>query len=246
MNEDINKAVEALQWKDAKQTMDLDKLAEIRINHQNDMAINSQKQRYEIINEANKQQNAIELEQQKKLLGNSAYNEGAPTGAEIATYNEKQDAAEQFDAEKENKVFAETQKITGSPNIPTAATVAEWEADPTDVDNRANLKAYKDAQAKVYAENTKAYVEANTAAVNADQYPIYWNQITPSMLESYEASLGGTKEKAYNSIIVEIASKRGFSEEQVHGFADTLPNVNKTQSIYQQLDDYVAKQPKTK
>jgi len=246
MNEDINKAVEALQWKDAKQTMDLDKLAEIRINHQNAMAINSQKQKYEIINEANKAQNAIDLEREKKLLGSSTYKAGAPTGAEVAAYNEKQAAAQEFDAEKENKVFQETKKITGSPNIPTAALVAQWEADPTNVDNKANLKAYEQAKAKVYAENVKAYVEANTAAVNADEYPIYWNQITPSMLESYEASLGGTKEKAYNSILNEIAAKRGIDLETVKNYAGEDFPVNKTQSIYQQLDNYVVSKEKAK
>jgi hypothetical protein len=242
MNEDINKAVEALQWKDAKQTMDLDKLAEIRINHQNDMAINAQKQKYEIINEANKAQNAIDLEREKKALGSSAYNESPPTTAEISAYNTKQADAQTFDAEKESKILAKTKELADLGEIPTAETVAQWEANPDVSAYKYNLKKYKEAQAQIQAEHVKAYTEANDAAVAANQPPPYLNQITPSMLDAYDSHLGGTKDVAYESYQTELAKRFNLTLEQIAAYASEMPNLVKTQSIYDQMHDYIDKE----
>ena len=242
MNEDINKAVEALQWKDAKQTMDLDKLAEIRINHQNDMAINAQKQKYEIINEANKAQNAIDLEREKKALGSSAYNESPPTTAEISAYNTKEADAQTFDAEKESKILAKTKELADLGEIPTAETVAQWEANPDVSAYKYNLKKYKEAQAQIQAEHVKAYTEANDAAVAANQPPKYVNQITPSMLDAYDSHLGGTRDIIYKSIREQLSRNLNITEQAVLDYMDAIPNVSKTTSIYDQMHDYIDKE----
>jgi hypothetical protein len=184
-NEELSKAVNTLAYKDAEQTLEADKFAEMKYANKYKMSEMALQHQYDMAEEQQSFQNKLDLEAYKKKIGHSSYSDkGSGTGSITAsdTYIQKKNEAENYGATKDEQIRIELQKLHGGP-VPTQAAINSWEdiakGSGTEAEKaKSNLKDYKKAKSIAEAKYLKLQRDANEAAVKFGEIPKYRNVLT--------------------------------------------------------------------
>lgn len=189
-NEDISNAVQTLAFKDAKQTMDADEFAKLKVAHGYKTSEMALQHSYDIAEENLDYQNSLALEDHKRDMGHSSYNEDKKSKYTVKTNDDW--IKEKNKAEVSSKTFNQQvanlmAKDYGQETPPDAALISKWKADPSTY--ASELSRLKRATERIQQTHNLQLRKANLAAIKNGKTPIYRDVITASDVTSFNNEL---------------------------------------------------------
>ena len=240
MNEELNTAVNTLAYKDAKQTMEADDFAKMKVDHGYKVSEMSLQHQFDVAEEQQDHDNALALEDHKKSIGHSSYSGGTAKNTLTAQQDfiEKKNAADASKNSLDEQYRVEMKKLGLQPEVPERTLIAQWKAEPDKY--AADLKDYNKAKDIVDAKHSKLLRDANEAAVKNGETPTNRNVVTFSDVEQFDKKLDYDYATAWADNTSTYLLK-DFPKMTKEDFNAAINKADKTKPLYPQMEDYLSK-----
>lgn len=242
-NDEINNAVQTLAFKDAKQTMDADEFAKLKVAHNYKTSEMALQHTYDIAEENLDYQNSVALEDHKRDMGHSSYTEGK--SKYDATTNDtwiKEKEKAELSANTFDEQVAKLMKDEyGQLEAPDASLIATWKADKTG-QYAGNLAKLKLATERIQKAHDLQLRKANLAAIKNGKTPIYRDVLTYSDLQTFDNELdydynAKWNENTYNNLKNDAAYST-MTEDQYY---EALAKADPTKPLVDELQEKLKK-----
>ena len=229
-NAEIDDAAQTLAFKDYKVSMKADDFAKMKTENKYKMQQMAAQHQYDMDEEAQKQQGRIDLEDHKKSIGHSSYNEKDESSQLTASndYITKKKKVEAYDAELEAR--KKYQAANGG-LLPEPEDVAEYDGQ--------KLKDYNDFLAEAKSELAILQRDANKAAIKFNQTPTNREVVTYTDMQTYTDELGYDYtskffENTHNQLKAEYKTKHGKDLTDAR-FQQAIDAINETDPVLSQI-----------
>jgi hypothetical protein len=238
-NEELSKAVNTLAYKDAEQTLEADKFAEMKYANKYKMSEMALQHQYDMAEEQQSFQNKLDLEAYKKKIGHSSYSDkGSGTGSITASdnYIQKKNEAETYGNSLDEMKRVEMKNMFGG-EIPKASEVETWK-NSTDDTKKSKYKQYQKAAAAAEAKYLKLQRDANEAAVKFGKIPKYRNILTVTDIETFGKEYDFDYVTAWRQNSVNYLGEY-YPKMTTTDFDAAVNSADKTKPLYPQIENYM-------